>query len=356
MYTATAFSGYRDVEFSVCAFDTVGQQCQVAFKGYQATTISSLDSTSPDFGWRKLCFSLDWKPDLGLLTAEQLSSYCSENVKGTDPYSAEFSDSAELVCLFCLHAAYEELSAEAFTSPERTIMKYMEWMKMQIDKYEAAHPISKPDERNPSLKDHAYFRSLLTQIESSREKNVIVEAGKNLAKILRGEMNALAVLFDDGGVQELYSGATFGLSYQKAAIYIDLLAHKNPSLKILKVGAGTGGMTGPILDQLSKPGSDEGDQPNFSQYSFTDISAGFFQAAFEKFSEYAERMTFQVFDVEMDPSTQGYEVGTYDVVIVSSVRGTAQELSVCKIAQLTELRSFTLHLTWRMPLAMHANY
>lgn len=56
-----------------------------------------------------------------------------------------------------------------------------------------------------------------------------------------------------------------------------------------------------------------------SSYTYTDISAGFFERAAELFKAYDDRMIFKVLDVEKDPSTQGFELHSYDMVIASNV-------------------------------------
>lgn len=56
-----------------------------------------------------------------------------------------------------------------------------------------------------------------------------------------------------------------------------------------------------------------------SSYTYTDVSVGFFEKAGEMFKAYSDRMTFKVLDVEKSPSTQGYEAGTYDIIVASNV-------------------------------------
>ncbi|KAF3896269.1 hypothetical protein GTR04_5919 [Trichophyton interdigitale] len=57
----------------------------------------------------------------------------------------------------------------------------------------------------------------------------------------------------------------------------------------------------------------------FSTYTFTDISSGFFEAAEERFSKYADRMIFKTLDMEKDLSEQGFTEGHYDMVLASNV-------------------------------------
>jgi hybrid polyketide synthase/nonribosomal peptide synthetase ACE1 len=77
-----------------------------------------------------------------------------------------------------------------------------------------------------------------------------------------------------------------------------------------KPGAGTGGATKNVLESLNG---------NFSSYTYTDISAGFFEKASELFKVYNRKMTFKLFDVEKTPAEQGYEEYSYDMIIASNV-------------------------------------
>jgi SAM-dependent methyltransferase len=92
-------------------------------------------------------------------------------------------------------------------------------------------------------------------------------------------------------------------------------------MRILEVGAGTGGATVPILDVLMRHGNAEFGTPRFEQYDFTDISSSFFEAAREKYKSSKDRMRFLPLDIEKDPLQQGYEAGHYDLIIASNVGG-----------------------------------
>ncbi|KAF6226138.1 hypothetical protein HO133_009004 [Letharia lupina] len=57
--------------------------------------------------------------------------------------------------------------------------------------------------------------------------------------------------------------------------YLDALAHKHPSLKILEIGAGTGSSTVSVLETLLQDGEHETGRPKYKTYTFTDVSTGF---------------------------------------------------------------------------------
>jgi len=104
---------------------------------------------------------------------------------------------------------------------------------------------------------------------------------------------------------------------QQCAIYTDLLAHKNPHLRVLEIGAGTGGATLPILSALG--GMNSLNPPRFISYDVTDITTGFFEKLQEKVAAWGDLVNFKKLDIENDPGEQGLESGGYDVVIAANV-------------------------------------
>jgi len=85
-------------------------------------------------------------------------------------------------------------------------------------------------------------------------------------------------------------------------------------LRVLEIGAGTGGTTTSMLSGLKS----EFGERLYSKYSFTDISAGFFVAAKERFKDH-QNIEFSVLDISKDPLEQGFEEGSYDLILASNV-------------------------------------
>jgi len=56
-----------------------------------------------------------------------------------------------------------------------------------------------------------------------------------------------------------------------------------------------------------------------ASYTYTDVSVGFFEKAAELFRTYGHKMTFKVLDIEKNPSSQGYQPHSYDIIIASNV-------------------------------------
>ena len=95
------------------------------------------------------------------------------------------------------------------------------------------------------------------------------------------------------------------------------IAHRYPRMNILEIGAGTGGSTREILPRLGSA---------FSTYTYTDVSGGFFGTAEDRFAEFANRMIFKTFDMNVSPASQGFVENSYDLVIASNVLHATLEL------------------------------
>ena len=159
---------------------------------------------------------------------------------------------------------------------------------------------------------------ICTEVSSMSYGTLLCHIGENLPRILRREVDSLSLMMENARLERYYeANQSLSQAYQQAAVYIGFLAHKNPHLKILEIGAGTGGATYPILQTLGGGADDV--LPRFASYDFTDISAGFFEKAIEKFQGWGELVRFKKLDIERDPLEQGYEEGSYDLIIAANV-------------------------------------
>jgi NADPH:quinone reductase-like Zn-dependent oxidoreductase/ubiquinone/menaquinone biosynthesis C-methylase UbiE len=99
---------------------------------------------------------------------------------------------------------------------------------------------------------------------------------------------------------------------QRRVDLIDSLAYLKPSMKILEVGAGTGGFTSGVLQALT---TQETGSSRFEHYEYTDTSPGFFSKAREKLKPWISKLGFKKLDLALDVEQQGFEPESYDLVI-----------------------------------------
>src|SRR5204862_4626213 len=143
----------------------------------------------------------------------------------------------------------------------------------------------------------AYNKSADTAAEAERafiEKNpghlpeALLVAGNcaELGPILRGEKDAVQFLFAGAGADLLdqFYGDGLLTSHWLTAITAALqeaarVLPEGRGLRILEVGAGTGGLTAQLLPALER---------GLHSYTFTDVSAAFFPGAMQKLAAFPE--------------------------------------------------------------------
>ena len=146
------------------------------------------------------------------------------------------------------------------------------------------------------------------------EVGLLRRSGAALPDVLVGQEDPLTLLFSSGE-------PTAGDLYLKAPVAragnrmmgdaISMLVAGLPegrTLRVLEIGAGTGASTAAVLPELPAGRFD---------YTYTDISAGFFSEAEARFG--GDSIEYRVLDIEKDPIEQGFDLHGYDVVIASNV-------------------------------------
>jgi NADPH:quinone reductase-like Zn-dependent oxidoreductase/SAM-dependent methyltransferase len=307
--------GLRDIEASIVVLDKSTGIPTVTVEGYVATAVAKAESAGTEGGARQLCFNVNWKPDTGFIAQDIVNDVFRPEGWANTKVTQNMVDDAEFLCY---HYLRQYMAREHTEEIEKNMswnhVKYLAWIRNMLEKYQAGQiPLAKPEWAEWTVDDEfiAAFEADLTA--RSAEGKLLVSIGTKLGQILAGEVDALAVLFGEEKLAEDVYHSVIGRESMVA--YVGALAHKNPGLSILEVGAGTGSATLPILKALSK----EGVAPTFGHYDFTDISIGFFEHAKEMFAEWAGRMSFRAFDLEKNPAEQGFELKQYDVVIASNV-------------------------------------
>ncbi|GGU97460.1 type I polyketide synthase [Streptomyces albospinus] len=87
-------------------------------------------------------------------------------------------------------------------------------------------------------------------------------------------------------------------------------------LRVLEVGAGTGGTTAALLPLLPA---------DRTQYVYTDVSPAFLARAERRFAAY-DFVTYRTFDLDSDPAGQGLPEAGFDLVVAANALHTAKHL------------------------------
>jgi NADPH:quinone reductase-like Zn-dependent oxidoreductase/malonyl CoA-acyl carrier protein transacylase/SAM-dependent methyltransferase len=160
--------------------------------------------------------------------------------------------------------------------------------------------------------------SLIAKVASSGGQGEMVCAvGEQLTQILRGEVQALEIMLKDNRLSRYYDDDLTNVRLSHVlSRWVRHQCDVKSSLRVLEIGAGTGSATLPVLDAVSR-GAER--LPDGFSYTYTDISAGFFEPAREKLQRWNKHITYKKLDISQDPVTQGFRLEDYDLVIASNV-------------------------------------
>ncbi|EEU34613.1 uncharacterized protein NECHADRAFT_106233 [Fusarium vanettenii 77-13-4] len=216
-----------------------------------------------------------------------------------------------------LHCILETAERVRYLQPcQPHFARFRDWINQQIGFAAAGNYklVENPEKHValPRAERLAKIEELTTLLLELPQKALIVGIRclfDNIDKLFTGEADTLDILLQDNVLAQIYNVMTF--DYSK---FLRLLVHTRPTLRVLELGAGTGGTTETILRNIV----DVHGVPAYSTYTFTDISAGFFPAAKERFAN-ASNLEFRVLDVSQDPLQQGFQEGSYDLIIAANV-------------------------------------
>ena len=158
--------------------------------------------------------------------------------------------------------------------------------------------------------------------EGAVELGLLRRCGEALPDVLRGRAEGLELLFSGApNAADLYREspgyrALNALAGEAVASVVSGLP-EGRRLRVLEVGAGTGGTTAALLAALPQGRTDT---------VFTDVSAGFFGEAEERFGGSDARMSYRVLDIERDPEEQGFAAHRHDLVVAANVLHATRDL------------------------------
>ncbi|KAL6720039.1 hypothetical protein ACLMJK_001960 [Lecanora helva] len=311
--------GYENAQASFIVFDDRSQSPVVTFDNIKSTALRHGElGFAQAASMRKLASYFHWQEDIDKLDSESLKKLCSasrEKVGGVESTLVAELEHAAFIYMKRVLKTCTVDEAKGFAPHFRKFYELMQNTCHRVVDGSVPH-------QNRAISwlqtDEAYESDLLRRVaQGSTDGAVMCRHGENLPAIMRGDTMAIEVLMQDDLLHNFYQhGVGCPQIYAQVSHYMDLLAHKKPDMKILEIGAGTGGVTLGVLEAL---GGQNGSSPRLAEYTFTDISTGFFEKANKKFKSWLPFMKFAKLDISEDPIDQGLKMGDYDVVIAANV-------------------------------------
>ncbi|KAK8069862.1 hypothetical protein PG994_006478 [Apiospora phragmitis] len=259
---------------------------------------AALASSRNSQSFRKLISGFHWGLDISLLHSSEIKKLCRDRFdsrgKGNQILLLELELELERACLIIIKRVLAEITPKHSSSFVGHFKLFWEYMKRCHEKglrgehWHQTHALHRGLDSSPEpgwlrMSSEAEDELLTRVSRSSADGAALVQHGRHLPQILRGEVRTHDVLMQDNILGNFYQDGLGKVQSSVLANYVDLMAHKNPTMKILEVGA------------------------------------GYFEKAQQKLAHWVPFMHFAPLNVEQDPAEQQFEPGSYDLIIAALV-------------------------------------
>ncbi|PGH14046.1 hypothetical protein AJ79_03316 [Helicocarpus griseus UAMH5409] len=252
---------------------------------------------------------LSWRPDLDFAP---LSSLMVSPAKDLNAIQM-----AEAYVLLCTVEMQRRIS-ESGCLPEGHMEKFRKWMDNHVEEGRNGRCKLVPHSQELLQLGLENRRAMMSDLQRELKTSEFVHVAELITRLLNncvdvflGETQILDVYLRDKALTKMYS--ITGDRIDSSEFFVNA-GHTNPRMRILEIGAGTGGTTLVALEALHAINGER----MYASYTFTDISSGFFSAAQDRFGQYSG-LEFKTLDISRDPLEQGFEAGSYDLIIASNV-------------------------------------
>ncbi|KAF9887261.1 hypothetical protein FE257_010389 [Aspergillus nanangensis] len=310
-----------------CSVDTritSAGQCSMIVRGicYERLIFADQASADTDMGQY---YSIDWQPDIHLLS----NSFVDHSVQPSKTkYETELEWFTDLQLTSTLLATDALLATKGLdpSNLEPHYQRFYDLLKhIAADILTDSIP-SVPFKIWQRYAQHPKLKAELFRKVEARDSDgaLLLRVGSKLPSFFRKEADPLHIMFGQDDLMTRYYNDDFEIGNipERLSLFLSLLRWNKSNLRVLEVGGGTGSFTAKVLPQLC-PQDHDG---SVSQYVFTDLSAGFFEKAKERLKQWNSTVSYKKLDVGVDPIAQGFEPGTFDLVLASNVLHATPDL------------------------------
>lgn len=273
-----------------------------------------------------MLYDIAWRPPLSLLSPDKLRRICGNDQAARQDRTRNviFFNKIGPALMVSFRRAIRELTADDLSNCSPHIQKYL-WALRRLTTPKYGHLEQTGTD----------IEVLLQEVEQDRPGwKLFATVARSLKPLITGQRNALEVFFQDRLAEMFYASMFDEVFDDRMRKFLDLATHDRP-VRILEVGAGSGGMTGHILSMLGDLEKLEG-RARFIDYTYTDISPAFFDDAKKRFCEFEGRMVFAKLDLESEALSAEFRAESYDIIFAGSVLHATSDLTAT-LARLRKL-------------------
>lgn len=306
---------------------------------------SGLDLEGTDVAqhYRSPFYRLLWRPDIDSLTNENAQAMFPPKSSREDVASI-FADMDRLSAYILVDISLEYRGRES-QSNSQSLRAFLAWVHRCFDGCVSGRVRfgNEALEASPAMREKV-IKDLFVSLDGVIEAKLMRRIFNKMGAIMSGVESGLKLAIEDGLLAQLYmTGVGISFAYPQLQNMVDILAHKQPRMKIIEVGAGTGGATRLLMDTLKSSTAFR----RYREYTFTDVTTSFLADAELEFSKHPS-MTYRLLDIEKDPLDQGY-TPDYDLLVASQVlhatRVIAETVRNCRNLLRTGGKMVLLELT-----------
>ncbi|KAL8832103.1 MAG: hypothetical protein Q9191_000460 [Dirinaria sp. TL-2023a] len=279
------------------------------------TMVSLSDGHSAKEKREKSFYSkIHWEPCLDLLGSKEFQDHFRLPAAPDEEMSTV--KDLERAALFYFEIALKNVTDAHYNSLQDHHKRLYRLMQKQLESAKKGeNPVLEAQWDASSDSERKEFLEMVRARGVSGE--LTCKIGERISDILLSGLDTLSLMLEDGLLEKFCRhSAPLIRNNEQAALLVDSLAHRNPHLRVLEIGAGTGGVTLSVLEKLDGV---SGQVPRFQDYIFTDISSRFFENAQEKLKAWSTLVTYRKLNIEEDPISQDFESEAFDLVIAANV-------------------------------------
>lgn len=314
-YGVNDYLGFNEAESSVVASDPSWQKPLVVLERTRSKQLPPLtDNTKSgsDNDLRKMTGEIRWNYDYPLLSNEDLTAIlASSSTKDTLPVDRHDKE-LDIVARDIAEQTLRELSdldPARLTAHHAAYYNYLQSL--------TAHANMESSSTTPK-------NSLATAVADSALGTLLERLRQNLTAIVRDDVDAVQVLNHDMLLEETMSDNDRNRrSYDAIANHYALISHGRPDAKILQVNGTNSKLAECLLTRIK---ADEEPTPRLGSYTFATRDESVLESVNEKLSADAPYMSFSKLDMNNEPTSQSFELGSFDVIVAEDICRGAHNL------------------------------
>ncbi|KAH7121302.1 hypothetical protein B0J11DRAFT_590366 [Dendryphion nanum] len=286
----------------------------ISLKGLGFRALVSTEDKNSGVGARRdTNYHIHWGPDVEYVMSTDIAPAFAELDDDSIAQSRKLQTLNQASALF-IDQCMRELERRIHLKVTANHQRLFDWMKRfytssEFKKWSCVLPII----------DKAEFLDGISDL--GVEGEVLHRIGSNLASILTGKKDPLSLIAEEDLLWRLYADDASVRCYEHMINYLKHLVFKYPNMAVLEVGAGTAAATEPLLEALSID-----NRFPFKSYDFTDVSSAFFERSRKKLQRWERNIDFRKYDLQGNAAEQGFQEGTYDLILASNVLHVASSM------------------------------